>query len=272
MSQPTLSGQMRLLEEKYGVELFSRVGRGIQLTPTGRRLLALVGQINSIEADAVQFLKDEGEMRSGTLRVGAVSPYHITDVLAGFSQKYPAMTVQARFGNSESVLRELLDFRIDVAMVANKANNPKLHAMPFRRDPIVALVPRTHALGRRRTIRIEELNGERMVVREPGSTARQVIDAALLRSRVKPDVVMELGSREAIREAVAKGIGIGTLSAAAISPDPRLTILKFSNVDVATVTYLLCLKTRRQARPIDAFFAIAETMADRSFSANARTR
>ena len=215
VSQPTLTTQIRLLEEKYGVELFHRQSRGVELTETGRKLFALTGQLASIESDAVQLLKDAGDLRSGRLIVGAVSPYQVTDMLAEFSRKYPAMRVQVRFGNSEFVLRELLDFRIDVGVLATFASDPRLHTLPYSRDPIVAFVSREHPFAKYKTIRIEQLQGQRMVVREEGSTARKAMDAALTLARVKPLVVMELDSREAIREAVAKGIGIGTVAEAA---------------------------------------------------------
>ena len=101
VSQRTLTMQIRLLEEKYGVELFHRLSRGVELTETGRQLFALTGQLASIVSEAVQLLKDAGDLRSGRLIVGAVSPYQVTDMLAEFSRKYPAMRVRVRFGNSE---------------------------------------------------------------------------------------------------------------------------------------------------------------------------
>ncbi len=260
VSQPTLTTQIRLLEEKYGVELFHRLGRGVQLTETGRRLFALTGQLASIENDAVQLLKDAGGLRSGQLIVGAVSPYQVTDMLAQFSRTHPAMQVQVRFGNSEFVLRELLDFQTDVGVLAQFAADPRLYAMPYSRDPIVAFVARDHPFAKRGTIRLEQLEGQRMVVREEGSTARKALDAALAKKNVKPHLVMELGSREAIREAVAKGIGIGTVAEAAFIPDPRLRMLRISNADAWTETHVFCLQVRRSARVVGAFLDIAEDL------------
>jgi LysR family transcriptional regulator, low CO2-responsive transcriptional regulator len=260
VSQPTLTTQVRLLEEKYGVELFHRVGRGVALTETGRRLFALTGQLAGIEDDAVQLLKEAGELRSGLLLVGAVSPYQVTDILAEFSRRYPSMQVQVRFGNSEFVLRQLLDFGTDVGVLAQFAADPRLHSLPYGRDSIVALVARDHPFAGRRSIRIEQLAGQRMVVREQGSTARKVMDAALAKAGVAPVVVMELGSREAIREAVAKGIGIGTVAEVAYTPDSRLRMVRFSNVDVHTDTHVLCVDVRRSARVVSAFLDIAREL------------
>lgn len=260
VSQPTLTAQVGLLESQYGVELFHRVGRGVSLTETGRRLLELTGPLASIESDAVHLLKDAGDLRTGQLTLGAVGPFQATDMLSAFGRRYPAIDVRVRFGNSETVLRELLEFRTDVAVLAHSADDPRLHGLPYSRARVVLFVPVGHRLARRRSIRIEQLEGERMIVREAGSTTRKAVDAALERAGVKPHVVMELASREAIREAVAKGIGIATVSEAGYVPDPRLHKVRISNAEIWTETYVMCLEVRQHARMVEAFFGIAERL------------
>jgi aminoethylphosphonate catabolism LysR family transcriptional regulator len=261
VSQPTLTAQVRLLEAQYGVELFHRIGRGVCLTETGRRLLAITGPLASIESDAVHLLRDAGDLKTGLLTLGAVGPFQATDMLSAFMRKFPAMEVQVRFGNSETVLRELLEFRTDVAVLAHFADDPRLHGMPFSRARVVVLVPAGHRLAGRKSVRIESLEGERMIVREAGSTTRKAVDAALQEAGVRPKVVMELSSREAIREAVAKGIGIATVSqAAGDQPDARMRMLRISNAEVWTETHVMCLQVRRPARPVSAFFEIAQAL------------
>ena len=260
VSQPTLTAQVGLLESQYGVELFHRIGRGVQLTETGQRLLAVTGQLASIESDAVHLLKDAGDLRTGLLTLGAVGPFQATDMLSAFSRRHPAMEVQVRFGNSETVVRELLEFRTDVAVLAHFADDPRLHGLPFSRARVVVFVPVDHRLAGRKSVRIEQLEGERMIVREEGSTTRKAVDAALARAGVKPRVVMALASREAIREAVAKGIGIATVSEAGYVPDPRIRMLRISNADIWTETHVMCLKARRPARVVEAFMRIAEEL------------
>lgn len=257
VSQPTLTAQVGLLESQYGVELFHRLGRGVSLTETGRRLLELTGPLASIESDAVHLLKDAGGLRTGQLTLGAVGPFQATDMLSAFGRKYPAIEVQVRFGNSETVLRELLEFRTDVAVLAHFADDPRLHGLPYSRARVVVFVPVGHRLAARRSIRIEQLEAERMIVREEGSTTRKAVESALVRAGVKPRVVMELASREAIREAVAKGIGIATVSEAGFVPDPRLHKLRISNAEIWTETYVMCLEVRRRTRIVEAFFGIA---------------
>lgn len=270
VSQPALTTQVRSLEMQYGVELFHRSGRTVRLTETGQRLYALAASVAAMESDAVQLLRDAGELRTGMLTVGAVGPYQVTDMLAAFGRRYPAVRVQVRFGNSETVLRELLDLRTDVAVLAHFAEHPLLHNLPFSRAPLVAFVARDHRLARRRSIRLEELDGERMIVREEGSTTRKALEQALARAKVKPRVAMEIGSREGIRQAAAKGIGIGTVSEAGYIPDPRLVMLRISNARIWTETHVVCLETRREARAVSAFLEIAAALRQLAPSGNAR--
>ncbi|MCA0242875.1 MAG: LysR family transcriptional regulator [Proteobacteria bacterium] len=272
VSQPALSIQVHQLEARYGVELFVRVGRGLRLTETGQRLLALAAPLATIEADVVHLLTDVGGMKGGVLRLGAVSPYHVTQILAEFGRRYPQMKVQVRFGNSDAVLRELLDARVDVGVLAHAAHDPRLLGMPYRRDPIVALVSREHEWASRKRIRIADLDGQRMVVREQGSTARTIVEAALASAGAKPVVAMELGSREALREAVAAGIGIGTVSEAAVPSDPRLRMLRFSDGRMELVTHLFCLQSRREAQVIRSFLAVAQSLGGEEAGRKTRPR
>jgi DNA-binding transcriptional LysR family regulator len=109
VSQPTITTQVKLLEDLYNVELFHRMGRRVRLTEVGERLLQLSRQIFSLEADAVQLLGDAGELRSGHLRVAAVGPSHVTKMLVAFNQRYPGIKISVSTGNSQDALERLLD-------------------------------------------------------------------------------------------------------------------------------------------------------------------
>jgi aminoethylphosphonate catabolism LysR family transcriptional regulator len=261
VSQPTLTSQVRDLEEHYGVELFHRLGRGVQLTPTGRQLYAIAVQMAALESDALHLLKDEGGLRSGRLRVGAVSPYAAIDVVAEFTRRHPGVRVEASFGNSEEVLRDLREFRVDVAVLARLEDDPLLHGLALRRAPVLILLPVGHPLAARRRVRLADLHGLRMVMREPGSHTRRALEAALGAAGVVPQVVMELGSREAIQEAVAQGLGAGSVSQAAWLPDPRIRAVQLVDAQVWSETCVACLAARRSARAVAAFLEAASAVA-----------
>ena len=254
LSQPTLTTQVRFLEERYQVELLFRRGRQVVPTEMGEQLMQLAQQIFTLEGDAISLLEDAGELRTGHLRVAAVGPYHVTQMLVDFNRRYPAVRVSVSTGNSEDVLDRLLDYRADVGVLAQVVSDDRLLSVPFSRHPVVVFTSTAHLFARRRSIRIAELEGERMILREHGSTTRKALDAALARAGVVPEVVMEIGSREVIREAVAQGIGISAVSEVEYVPGPGLHAVRISDAEVYTYAHVLCLAERRDMRMVRAFF------------------
>jgi aminoethylphosphonate catabolism LysR family transcriptional regulator len=229
----------------------------VKLTPIGESLHALAKRIFALESETVQLLRDSGELRSGNLRVGAVGPFHVTKMLAAFNQRFPGIHVSVRVGNSESVLRSLVDYRTDVAVLARFTDDPRFHSVPYSRHPVAIFVNRAHRFAKRRSIRIRELEGEGMILREEGSTTRKALEDALGKAGVRPRIVMEIGSREAIREAVIMGVGIGAVSEIEFVPDPRLRMVTVSDARMYTHAHVVCLEERRAARMVKAFFDIA---------------
>lgn len=254
VSQPTITTQVRFLEESYNVELFHRSGKRVKLTQFGEQLLQLAQQIFTLEADAVNLLKDSGELRSGELRVAAVGPYHVTKMLADFNLHYPDIKVSVSTGNSRDVLDRLLDYRADVGVLAQLVQDDRFLSVPFSKQPVAIFASSAHPFARRRSIKLRELQDERMVVREQGSTTRKALELALQSAGVKPRVVMEIGSREVIREAVLEGVGIAAVSTVEFVPGPGLHLIAISDAKIFTYAHLLCLRERRGARMVGAFF------------------
>lgn len=256
VSQPTMTTQIRALEETYGVELFYRHGRGLTLTPTGKSLYAVSLRIFSDEAEALGLLKEHGELRTGELRLGAVGPHHAMEIVAAFQPRYPGIRISMRPGNSEEMIESLLAYRTDLAVLARYHDDARLHAVPYRTHPVVLLVPRAHRFAKRRSVPLAALADEPMLMREPGSTTRHALEAALQAAGVAPTVAMEIGSREAIREAVILGLGIAAVSAREHTPDARLATVSISDARVETTTVVVCLAQRRASRAIAAFLEV----------------
>jgi aminoethylphosphonate catabolism LysR family transcriptional regulator len=260
ISQPTVTTQVRFLEESYGTELFYRRGHKVTLTPLGEKLYEIAQKIFALETDAVHLLEDSGELKSGHLRVGAVGPFHVTEMLARFGSRYPGVEVSVRVGNSEGVLAGLVEYQTDVAVLAQVADDARFHSVPYSRHPVVVFVHRDHPFARRERIAIAELAGERMILREEGSTTRKALDGALRLAGVAPKVAMEIGSREAIREAVIKGVGIGVVSEIEFVPDPQLRTVRVSDAKMHTHAHVVCLRERRGARLVEAFLEIVDEL------------
>ncbi|MEO5693804.1 MAG: LysR substrate-binding domain-containing protein [Usitatibacter sp.] len=256
ISQPTVTTQVKFLEETYGIELFYRRGHTVKLTPLGEQLYEMAQRIFALEGETVHMLEDSGELRSGHLRVGAVGPFHVTEMLARFNQRFPGIQVSVRVGNSEAVRAGLVDYQTDVAVLAQFTDDPRFHSVPFSRHPVVIFVHRSHRFAQRSSIHVEELEDEGMILREEGSTTRKALDDALKRAGVTPRIVMEIGSREAIREAVIKGVGIGAVSEIEFIPDPELRKVRVSDAVMFTHAHVVCLEERREGRLVKAFLEI----------------
>ena len=203
VTQPTLSGQVKALEATYGVRLFDRRGRRVTPTDLGRELLELTGRLFSLEAETEHLLSAAQGLRRGHLRVGADAPYHVTAALAAFTKRYPAIQLSLTVGNSAELARELLEHKLDVAVLANISGDARFFAKPLRHDRLVAFVAKNHPWARRRRVDLSELREQRLVLREQGSATRQIFETAMARRGLARGEVLDMNSREAVRETVA---------------------------------------------------------------------
>jgi aminoethylphosphonate catabolism LysR family transcriptional regulator len=256
VSQPTVTTQVKQLEALYKVELFHRTGRRVRPTEIGERLLQLSRQIFGLEAEAVQLLRDVGELRSGHLRVAAVGPSHVTRMLVAFNQRFPGIKVSVSTGNSQDVLDRLLDYSADVGVLAQVFRDKRFVSVPYSEHPVVIFCNSEHRFAHRRSIRTSELQGERLILREQGSTTRKAIELALKAAKVEPEVVMEVASREIIRAAVAQGVGVAAVSEVEYVPGPGLHAVRISDAQIRTYAHVVCLAERRDMRMVRAFFDV----------------
>jgi aminoethylphosphonate catabolism LysR family transcriptional regulator len=214
VTQPTVSSQVKALEDSYGIRLFDRRGRRVVPTQLGNALFGITQRLFSLEEEAEDILAAARELDRGQIRVGADGPHHVIPILAAFNRRYPGLDVSLSMGNADTVLHDLRNYRIDVAVLAKIDDDSRLFAIPYRRSPLVLFVPRNHPCAKRTSIRLKEIADQRMILREAASVTRQIFQSALAEAGVRPQAVMQIESREAVREAVAAGLGIGVVSQA----------------------------------------------------------
>ncbi len=260
VGQPTITTQVKALEEYFKVELFHRRGRRVELTDLGKALFGLSQRIMSLEAEAAGLLLAAGGLNSGTLKVGAVGPFHAIEMLSAFNERYPGIKLPIRTGNSREMLELLFEFQVDVAVLAYVEGDDRLLAMPYSRHPVVAFVNHTHPWWQRGAVSIEEFQDQPVVLREVGSTTRLAFENALAVAGITADIVMEIGSREAVWLAVEKGVGIGVVSDIEFIPHPNLRPVAIENADIYTYAHVVCLAERKESRIIRAFLQIAEAL------------
>ncbi|UCO96886.1 LysR family transcriptional regulator [Metapseudomonas lalkuanensis] len=260
LSQPTVTTQIRNLEGQYGVELFHRGGRRLTVSEEGAKLLPMVKVLLQQEADIEFFLRNCGQMQ-GTLRIGATAPYYILDLVRSFRERFPQIDVSLDIGNSQQVVEALEEYRVDLAASSQKLDDARLVRMVLGSDPLVLAVHREHPLARRKSVSLEDLKGHCLLMREPGSTTRQLTEDMLKDAGIAIGPLLEIGSRESIREAVIRNLGISIIARHEVPDNPELRVIELKGAPQID-EYLYCLKERRQARPPAAFLAVARETAD----------
>src|SRR5882724_10162401 len=137
----------------------------LQLSELGSQLFKLTQRVFGAEAEAIDLLSAVRDFRAGHLQIGAVGPYHVTEMLAVFTARYPHIRVTVSIGNSQAMLDLLADLRCDVAVLAQLEDDPRFFSLPYSRHSMVAMVHRDHGWARRRSVRLAEFAGQRVVLR-----------------------------------------------------------------------------------------------------------
>jgi len=254
VTQPTISAQVKELEDTYGIKLFERVGRGVEITELGKALHEITRHQFGLESEAEQLLASARGLVRGQLRMGADAPHHIIPLLGPFNRRYPGIKLSLTFGNSHEVLEGLLDRKSDIAVLADLVPDERLHAVAFRRDRLLLFVDHGHSWAGRKSVKLRELQGQRIVLREQGSITRYLFERALADAGIAPGDTLEIGSREAVREGVAAGLGIGVVFESEFGHDQRLHKVGLRDVKVESTEFAVCLKERLSVRVVRAFF------------------
>ena len=252
VSQPTVTGRIRQLEELYGVELFHRRASRVDLSYTGVALMPLAEQIVQQESNADFLLRNAGNLRMGNLRIGATGPYYILRSVAAFRQRFPAIGVSIQIGNSRQMLDALFEYRIDAAVSSHAVNDDRLHRVRLAADPMVLVTHPAHPFARRPRVEVSELAACHLLVREQGSMTREATESALRAVGEELPAHTVIGSREAICEAIRHNLGASVMPMGEVPRDPALTVVPFASRAPVIHEYLYCLNSRRETRLLSA--------------------
>ena len=264
IGQPTVSTHVRALEDHFGVELFYRRGRVVELTEMGKLLLTITHGLFGHEEEAIQLLRAVRTREIGTLRIGAIGTRDATEISAGLLKRHPDLRLAVTLKTSADILDGLRKFELDVGAIGYEPRDTRFFALLYNRYRIHIVVNVDHPLARRRTIRIEELDGLHVVQRERASMTRAIFDQALDRAGVKIRPVVETDSREGIRWAVAQGIGVSAWSEAEPPWHNQLKVVPISDAEMFSYTYIVCLAERRNRPLIASFLKHAKERAQRA--------
>ena len=234
LSQPAISKSLNELERQLGLNLLDRTGRSIRLTDAGRTLYARGSEIFGVERTAEQELRELRGLKRGTLRIAAsttIATYMLPAYLGRFHTRHPRVRIQATSANTRTVVRLLLEFRVDIALVEGPVTNNRVVTQPWHDDELVVIAPPDHPLRSGSGVTPSMLGPEAFLVREPGSGTRAVTEQALARHGVRLTNTMRVGGTEAIKQAVAAGLGLAIVSRAAATDQLALGRIAILPVD-----------------------------------------
>lgn len=263
LTQPAISDQVRKLEEEYDVLLFNRMRKQVTLTAAGEQLLQVTRRLFDCEQQALEFLSESRALQSGNLRIVADSAHHLLHILAAFRKRYPGVHISVRAGNTETVVTSLHNYEADIGVLGERPTLKNFDCELLSSSPIIAFVAKDHPLAGAKQVTFAELAKLPLVFRERGSKTRMKLEVAARAAGVELKPVIEAEGREAVREIVASGAGVGFVSLAEFGEDQRLVrIPLYPQEEMMMDEALICLQERRQAKLVSAFFDIARMSAN----------
>ncbi len=251
IGQPTVSMHVSALEDQYGVELFHRRGRRVELTAIGRELLAITEGLFGREQEAIELLRAAQARETGALRIGAIRPLDAMEICARMLKEFPNLRLNVRLVSAADVLHGLLNFDFDAGIIGDPTDDPRFFSAFYKRYRINIIVQIDHPLAQRRNIRIKELEDHRVIQRTGGA-----FDRALKEAGVKIQPILETTSLEGVVAAVMQGIGVGAISDSGIAgmmAHQNLKVIPVSDLAMFTEAHVACLAERR-TRPLIASF------------------
>ena len=237
MTQPAVTFQVRQLEEYFNTRLFDRTHNRISLTEAGQRVYEYADRIFSLYAEMENSVRDLTGEVSGVLMLGAsttIAEYMLPALLGDFKAKYPEVSIRLQVANTDGIVSMVENNTIDLGVVEAPVSNKNLVVDTCRMDQMVLAVPPRHELASRQSVPITELSNFPYICREEGSGTREVMLEAMNAAGASPsslDIVMELGSPEAVKGAVEAGMGLSILSRATIDKELKLGSLVAVNLE-----------------------------------------
>jgi LysR family transcriptional regulator, low CO2-responsive transcriptional regulator len=260
-----VSQQIQRLEVECGTKLFDRIGRGVRLSPAGEMLQPYAERIESLAGDAQRALEYARDLKTGSLRVissSTAAAYLLPGLWAAFKQRHPGIFLHISVDNSARVIERLVRFQDDIGVLGAEHEHPDLIFHPLAEDPLVAVVPAAHSWSQRSSIELADLADEPLILREPGSASRQLLESALTAAGIKYQPSMEIASHEVAKRLVELGCGVAVMSAAIAAREVeqgRLRQIRIRDTSLRLKLYLAHHRERAGTPVIDAMLELARS-------------
>jgi DNA-binding transcriptional LysR family regulator len=219
VSQPAVTAQIKQFEDQANLKFFKKRGRKIYLTDEGKTLYEYVKKLFEYELQVEHVIEDMKKLKRGILRLGTTKTYaryFMPLILSNFRETYPQVKIFLGEGSSLEIMYSLLDFQNEVALIAQVEDNPRIHFIPFSQEELVLILGVNHPLGEKQSVLIEELAREPLIMKETGSATRKFINDLFVRKGVNPNILMETGNTEFIKQVVQRGEGVSFVVRSAV--------------------------------------------------------
>ena len=250
ITQPTVSSQVKQLTKSVGLPLFEQIGKRLYLTNAGEELLLtcqdVFEKLNNFEIKVADLKgTKQGQL---DLAVITTAKYFVPRLLGSFCQKYPGIDVALKVTNHQEIQQRMSANQDDLYVVSNPAPDIDLNSQPFLNNPLVVVARKDHPLANKQNIDLQELNDQPFIMREQGSGTREAIVKLFADHNLSVKVKLELGSNEAIKQAIYGGLGISILSEHCLISEGisgELTVLDFQDFPIERRWYVAYLSGKK---------------------------
>ena len=244
LTQPTVSMQVKQLTKAVGMPLFEQVGKRLSLTQAGEELVKTCREIFEKLDQFEMTVADLKGLKQGRLRVAVITTakYFVPRLLGPFCQRYPGIDISLQVTNHEYILNRLSENLDDLYVMSQLPENIEITCQPILENPLVVVAPADHPLAKEKNISLDRLAAEPFIMREPGSGTRKAVQNLFDEHKILLKVRLDLGSNEAIKQAIVGGLGISILSAHTLAlegPNTQLTILNVEKFPIERYWYAL---------------------------------
>jgi DNA-binding transcriptional LysR family regulator len=263
LSQPTVSHQIKLLEQELGVSLFTRSNTGLRLTDAGRLLLPWARRLLHDTNDLKEMMSSLQNEIVGELHISCsttAGKYILPQLAARFCNRFPGIKVSILACGPEHAALDLLEGEAHIGVVSSEVNNVSLESQKFFRDTITLIVPKNHRWASRTSIDPAEILSEPLILREETSGTRRVVLTELAKHDISLDdlkILMEVGNAEAIVGTVAAGYGVSfvsTMAAGNLKEQGKVVTIPVEGLNLQRTIYMVRKRISAPHRPRDVFW------------------
>lgn len=259
ITQPAVTAQMKAFEEFCNLKLFKKRRRKIFLTDEGKALFSYAEKIFKYEKEIENVIDEMRELKRGILVLGttkAYARYFMPLMITTFHENYPEIKIQLNEGSSLDMIYSLLDFKIEVAVIAKAEDNPEVKFLPFSQEEMAVIVSLKHPLAKKKAISFADLATLPFIMKEKGSGTRKLVEELFEAEKCTPNILMETGNTEFIKQMVQRGEGVSLVVKEAVAAElkeKKLTAVPLKGPKIYLDVSIAYLKDQVLSPPANAF-------------------